>query len=167
MYKIYCKANNANEADPPSLRSVGQLICGVRLIMKEIKNRLSDILLALLLVSGFIVYFVVPELLIFVFETEAREDWTRMLPVALFGPFLWGMAIFSLIAGFWFLWQSIRERELHMLPFSFALIHLGIRVPFYWIKRIVIDNVPAFGTTQTISMPLQVSTQWESESFGR
>ena len=113
--------------------------------MKKTQSGLSDSLLSLLLVSLFIVCFVVPEVLIFAFEAEAREDWMRMLPVALFAPFFWTMSVCALVGGFWFIWQSIRERELYMLPFSLALIYPGIRVPFYWIKQIVIEDVPAFG----------------------
>jgi hypothetical protein len=115
-------------------------------MMKRIAHILSGSLPVILFVAlGFGVVVVVPEVLIFAFEAEAREDWPRMLPVALFAPFCWALTIFAFVFGFWSLWQSLRKKEFHTLPFSLALAYPGIRVPFYWIKRIVIEDVPAFG----------------------
>lgn len=102
-----------------------------------------------LFVAGVIVLIVIPEVLIFGFDQEARDDWTRMIPVAVIGPIMWDMAIGSLCFGIYMLFSKELEGQAKSSPailsFSFALIYPGVRVPYYWIKRIVFEDVPAFG----------------------
>lgn len=87
----------------------------------------------------------IPEYLIFGFSEDARRDWPRMLYGAIIGPFMWWGALFALAVGTFTLHKVIREKRADLLPFTLALIYGGIRVPIYWIQKIVIQDVPAFG----------------------
>ncbi|MFH1759426.1 MAG: hypothetical protein ABH822_02630 [Patescibacteria group bacterium] len=98
-----------------------------------------------ILFFGFLLILVVPEILIFGFDQEACDNWTRMLPVAIFAPFFWSMAIFALGVGIFLLYQSFMDEQIELLPVSIALICPGVFIPCYWIKRIIIDDCPAFG----------------------
>ena len=104
-------------------------------------------LLVIVGIIGIIVAIIVPEVLVF-FNQEARDDWGRMFVVAVTAPFIWSLALGALIYGILMLYEALKNTDREGLPlliFSFALIYPGIRIPHYWIKRIVIDEVPAFG----------------------
>ncbi|MCX6722223.1 MAG: hypothetical protein NTY04_03465 [Candidatus Staskawiczbacteria bacterium] len=92
----------------------------------------------------FSVIFVVPEILIF-WQKEARDDWPRMSFSAIIDPIFWNVGVWSLCGGIYSLYDSVKSRDMGMIPGAFALLYVGVRLPYYWIKRIVIDNVPAFG----------------------
>ena len=101
-------------------------------------------------VTAVIVLFVVPEYLIFGFDEQARRDWVRMLPAAIMSPFIWAMAITWAWGSIAFWFMCLKDGSPHVVFFgtliSFALFLPGVRIPRYWIQRIVYDNVPAFGS---------------------
>lgn len=95
---------------------------------------------------GVLLGFVAPLFLIFGFDSEARSDWPRMIPAAVMGPIIWMMAMFGLGLGSFELFKSIKDKTFfEELPGLCAMIFPGLFVPYYWIKRIVFDDVPAFG----------------------
>ena len=97
----------------------------------------------------FVVMFIVPEYLIFGFDEEARRDWVRMLPAAVTGPFVWMVPIILAASGIGALFMSLKTGNpfaiLLGVVVSFSLVNPGVRIPHYWVQRIVLDDVPAFG----------------------
>lgn len=87
----------------------------------------------------------IPEYLILGFEQEARDDWPRMLPSILIGPSLWNGALFISALGVYVIYMSIKEKMYVIVLCGVYMLIPGIGIPYYWIKRIIVDDVPAFG----------------------
>ena len=79
------------------------------------------------------------------YNQEARDDWTRMLPSAIFGPFIMAFALSIACIGIGLLWTFYKSDDWALAPLCLVFIYPGVRMPCYWIQRIVIDKVPAFG----------------------
>ncbi len=95
------------------------------------------------------------EFLIF-YNPEARADWTRMLPCAVFSPYMFAVALLGAVIGLVslvyvpiFLVKYIRGKECENLLETCILAGVGLisggGTVFRWIKYIVIDAYPAFG----------------------
>lgn len=117
---------------------------GVRMNIQRLPKTIRIFFVVVILTVVIFVVIGVPEILIF-WQKEARDDWPRMLLSAIIDPLFWNFGIFAFCMGIYSLYDSIVSRDADKFPFAVALLYVGIRLPYYWIKRIVIDNVPAFG----------------------